>query len=129
MNPGIRYYVGRVLLSLAFGAALLLLGGEWWVAALTAMVTFALFVWIPQSGLFIIDNAQSFTPLRRDERAQAIANVAARNGFAATIIALAAVALIFGARGISMVPVHALNLVLVVGTLTYLATELWQRRR
>jgi hypothetical protein len=129
MTPGIRYYVGRVLLSVAMGAAMLLLGGEWWVAALTAAATFALFIWIPQSGLFIIDNSESFTPLRRDERAQAIVNLAARNGFAVTIIALGAVALIFGARGISTVPVHALNLVLVLGTLTYLATELWQRRR
>jgi 1,4-dihydroxy-2-naphthoate octaprenyltransferase len=125
---GMGYYLSRALISAAFGGLLAMTGSPWWTSALVGAATFALFLWAPLSGRYVVDPARGATALARDERAQAIVGKASRNAFVVTICLVAALTLFYGAINPGDVPVNALGLVLFFGALTYYATDLWLRR-
>ena len=66
--------------------------------------------------------------MQRDERALAISGQAARNGFVVTVMAIAAIALYFGAVTQTAVPILALHLTLTLATFTYFLSDFWMRR-
>jgi hypothetical protein len=119
------YYLSRAAISMAAGGLFVLAGAPWWMAAGIGAVTLAFFIWAPRSGRYSVHPEHGVTALRRDERTQAITDRAARNGFALTMLSLAGLALYFELVASSDVPVSALALVLLVGTVTYFASDLW----
>ena len=122
------YYLSRALISAALGGLLAIAGSPWWAAALVGATTFALFLWAPVSGRYVVNPERGVTALGRDERSQAIVGVASRNAFGVVMSLLAALTLYFGVINPGSVPVHTLNLVLFLGALTYFASDLWLRR-
>ena len=91
-------------------------------------VTLAFFMWAPRSGRYSVRPESGVAALGRDERTQAITNKAARNGFALTMLSGAGLVLYFELVASSDVPVRALALVLLIGTVTHFASDLWFRR-
>ena len=122
------YYVSRAAISIAVGGLFVLAGAPWWMAAGVGVVALAFFMWAPRSGRYAVRHEDGVTALRRDERTQAITNRAARNGFALTMLSLAGLILYFELVAYSDVPVSALALVLLIGTVTHFASDLWFRR-
>ena len=123
-----RYYVSRVVISIAFGALFALTGSPWWMAILTSVVLIALFLYAPRSGRYAVHPELGIMALQRDERTQTITDRAARNAFVVTMLVIAAVTLYFGSISPAGVPVIVLKLVLVLAGLTYFLSDLWLRR-
>jgi hypothetical protein len=125
---GMSYYLSRALISAALGGLIAMTGSPWWTAALVGAATFALFLWAPVSGRYVVGPERGATALGRDERAQTIVGKASRNAFAVVMCLLGALVLYFGVINPGSVPVHVLNLVLFLGALAYFASDLWFRR-
>lgn len=123
-----RYYITRALISLAFGGLFALTGSPWWMAVLTGLIVFALFLWAPRSGRYAVHPELGVTALRRDERTQAINDKAARNGFVVTTLAIAMIAIYFGTITQTDVPILALHLALALAALTYFLSDFLLRR-
>lgn len=123
-----QYYLSRALISAAFGGLFAVTGTPWWIAALTGAGVFALFLWAPRSGRYAVHPERGVTALQRDERTQEITDKAGRNAFIVMAFAVAGLTLYFGSMTLSAVPVRFLSLTLVLGVLTYFATDLWLRR-
>lgn len=128
MTGKTRYYLSRAVLSAAFGSLFALGDGHWWTAALVGTLTFVFFLWAPHSGRYAVHFEYGVTALRRDERTQAINDQAARNAFIVTMLAAGGLVFYFGTIALADVPVHTLNLVLILGMLTYFATDIRLRR-
>ncbi len=123
-----RYYVSRAFVSLAFGALFALSISPWWLGALSGLLVFGFFFWAPHSGRYTVQPERGATAMQRDERALAISGQAARNGFVVTVMAIAAIALYFGAVTQTAVPILALHLTLALATFTYFLSDFWMRR-
>jgi hypothetical protein len=128
MREMTRYYISRAIITAAFGGLLALSGMSWWMAALTGLTIFALFLWAPRSGRYAVHPELGATALRRDERTQVINNKAGRNAFVITALCVAGLIGYYGFTAQGDVPIQALNIVLTVGILTYFATDFWLRR-
>ena len=123
-----RYYLSRAVISIALGGLFALAGAAWWMAVAVGALALAFFIWAPRSGRYAVRPENGATALRRDERTQTITNKAARNGFALTMLSLTALVLYFELVASSEVPVSALALLLLIGTVTHFASDLWFRR-
>lgn len=123
-----RYYISRTLISAAFGGLFVLTGGSWWMAVLAAATAFAFFLWAPRSGRYAVHPKFGATALRHDERTRARRDKAARNAFAVTILAVAAIAVYFGSAAQADVPIAFLSGVIALAALTYFLSDLWLRR-
>ena len=123
-----RYYVSRVVISIAFGGLFALTGSPWWMAILVSAVLIALFLYAPHSGRYAVRPELGVMALQRDERTQTVTDRAARNAFVVTMLVIAAIALYFGPISPAGVPVVALKLTLVLGALTYFLSDFWLRR-
>ncbi len=123
-----RYYVSRVVISLAFGILFALTGSPWWMAVLVSTVLIAAFLYAPHSGRYAVRPELGVMALQRDERTQTVTDRAARNAFVVTMLVIAAMALYFGPISPVGVPVVALKLTLVLGALTYFLSDFLLRR-
>jgi len=110
------------------GGLFVLTGASWWMALLATAAAFAFFLWAPRSGRYAVHPKFGVTALRRDERAQALSNKAARNAFVVTILAVAAIAITFGSIVRTDVPIAFLNGTIALATLTYFLSDVWLRR-
>jgi 1,4-dihydroxy-2-naphthoate octaprenyltransferase len=122
------YIASRAALAAVLAVALYFGGLPWWSAAIAWVATLTFFVWAPGSGRYVVREKGGATPLRRDERAQAVADKAARNAFVATILAVAALTMVYGRVLEGSVPVSALVGVLGLAALTYALSDLCLRR-
>ncbi len=122
------YYVSRAALSALLALALASGGLAWWVAAVMGLAVFAFFLWAPRSGRYAVHPEAGITALRRDERTQGITDRAARNAFVVTMLVIAGAAIYFGSMPGAAMPIDLLNRVLVLGALTYFASDFWYRR-
>jgi hypothetical protein len=123
-----RYYISRVLFSVAFGGLFALTGSPWWMAVLVSAVLIALFLYAPHSGRYAVRPELGVAALQRDERTQAITDRAARNAFVVTALVIAGITIYYGTILSASVPVAALQLTLAVAALTYFVSDLWLRR-
>jgi uncharacterized membrane protein len=123
-----RYYVSRVVISLAFGGLFALTGSSWWMAVLVSAVLIALFLYAPHSGRYAVHPELGVMALQRDERTQTVTDRAARNAFVVTMLVIAAMAVYFGSISPAGVPVVALKLTLVLGALAYFLSDFLLRR-
>lgn len=123
-----RYYVSRAIVSIAFGGLFVFTGSPWWVGLLIAVLTFGWFLYAPRSGRYAVHPELGATALRRDERTQAINDRSARNAFIVVMLAIAGLALYFGASAAAQVPLVVLQWTLILGVVTYFISDLIQRR-
>jgi len=123
-----RYYISRILVSVAFGGLFALTGSPWWMAVLTSIVLIALFLYAPHSGRYAVHPGLGVMALQRDERTQTVTDRAARNAFVVTMLIIAGITIYFGSILMASVPIVALKLVLAVAALTYFLSDFWLRR-
>ncbi len=128
MTSTFAYYVTRALVSAALGIVFALAGVPWWGALIVAVGAFALFVWAPRSGRYLVQPKGGATPLRHDERTAAVRNQAARNGFVGVMLALAAATLYFGLIVPGDIPVGVASVTLALGVAIYFVSDYWLRR-
>lgn len=128
MNAMSRYYLSRALFCVVFGGLFRLAGWPWWLAILAGVVPFAIFLWLPRSGRYVVRPELGATALRRDERTQRIADRAMRNAGMVTMLAIAGVGIYFGLIAPANVPVAVLNFVLLLGILVYWVSDFRMRR-
>ncbi len=95
---------------------------------LVGVVAFGWFLIAPHIGRYAVHPEYGVTALRRDERAQAINDRAARNAFVVCMLAAAAVAIYYEAFAAASVPVDVLKWLLVLGAVAYYASDFWLRR-
>ena len=122
------YYASRALFAAALGAVLVLGGSAWWMGAAAGTLALAWFLVAPHIGRYTVHPDYGATALRRDERGAAINSFAARNGFVVSMLAIAGIIIYAGAFSTDGVPAVALQWLLVVGVVTYYASDFWLRR-
>ena len=125
MSP---YYLSRIILSTAFGLLLFITGSPFWMVILISGFILAYFLWAPHSGRYSVHPELGVTALRRDERTQAINDKAARNAFIVSMLTVGAIAIYFGLFGAINISISVLNIVLIIGVLTYFVSDLWLRK-
>jgi hypothetical protein len=118
----IPYYVSRAVLSALLGAAFVLGGQPWWLGVLMAAVLFAGFLWYAHSGRYAIDPSTPLTPLRRDERGNAIRDRAVVWAVVVGGVLFAALSL---AGTVFQVTIAAGSLAMLSGVITYFAVTNW----
>ena len=124
----IPYYLSRIILSAAFGLLLFITGSPFWMVILISGLILAYFLWAPHSGRYSVHPDLGVTALRRDERTQAINDKAARNAFIVSMLTVGAIAIYFGLFGAINISISVLNIVLIIGVLTYFVSDLWLRK-
>jgi fatty acid desaturase len=122
------YYLSRTVLSLAFGLLLFATGSSIWSALLLSGLILVLFLWAPHSGRYSVHPEFAITPLRRDERTQAINDKAARNAFVVSMLLIALITIYTGATGAPAISLRLIKLVPAIGALTYFVSDAWLRK-
>jgi hypothetical protein len=122
------YYVSRGLIAVALGSILLLGGSPWWVSIGMGGLAMVWFLFAPRLGRYAVHPEHGVTALRRDERAEAINNAAARNAFVASMLALGAVIIYARVAAADAVAILVLEAILLIGVLVYDASDFWMRR-
>jgi hypothetical protein len=122
------YYVSRAIVSIAFGGLFYLSGNSLWTAILISSVVFAWFLWAPHSGRYTVHPELGITALHRDEHTQQINDHAARNAFVVLGMAIAILSIYFGSVLRTDIPVRFVNYVLILGALTYFASDFQLRK-
>jgi hypothetical protein len=123
-----RYYVSRLVVVAVAVALLVLAELPWWIAAVAGVLMLGFFVWAPRGGRYVTRRQPGVTALRRDERTQAVANKASRNGFVALMLTAGAVAIYWGVVAETDVPAFVLYLLVALGWLVYFISDFWLRR-
>ena len=121
------YYVSRAIISIAFGA-LFAAGSTWWTGILVGALAFAWFLLAPHIGRYSVHPEFGITALRRDERAQAINDKAARNAFVISMLTLGGIIVYFGTFAVTSVPIAVFKWLLILGALIYYASDFWLRK-
>lgn len=122
------YYLSRTILSIAWGILLFVTGSPIWKAMLIGGLILALFLWAPHSGRYSVHPEFGITALRRDERTQVINDRAARNAFIVSMLTIGAIGVYFGLFGVINISIGVIKIVLIIGTITYFASDLWLRK-
>jgi Ca2+/Na+ antiporter len=124
----VPYIASRAALAAVLAVALYFGGLPWWSAALAGGLALAYFLWAPRSGRYVVRDQDGAAPLRRDERSQTVTDKSARNGFVVTVLAVAALTMVYGRVLEDSVPVSALVGVLGLAAATYALSDLFLRR-
>ena len=122
------YIASRAVVAAVLAVALYFGGLSWWSAALAWVATLTFFLWAPGSGRYVVRDKDGAAPLRRDERSQTVADKSARNAFVVTVLAVAALTMVYGRVLEDSVPVSALVGVLGLAALTYALSDPFLRR-
>ncbi len=122
------YYISRTMISIAFGALFVLTGSPWWTGVLVGALTIAWFLLAPHIGRYSVHPEFGVTALRRDERAQAINDKAARNAFVVSMSAMAGIIVYFGTLSSTGVPSAVFKWILILGVVVYYVSDFWLRR-
>ncbi|MEJ2287528.1 MAG: hypothetical protein P8Y02_02595 [Deinococcales bacterium] len=126
MTMSFRYLATRLVVATALALFAGLATGNAYVAGALGGVAFVALVVVRRSGRYL--ETSDGAVLQRDERGRSIADRAARNGFVVLVLATAALSLASHALGRSTVSVTLVEAALALGALTWLASDLWQRR-
>jgi hypothetical protein len=123
-----RYYMSRAVLSIAFGGLVYLVSGYPLAGLLGAVLAFLTFVYLPRSGRYRVDPQKGATALYRDEWTQGISQRSGRNAWVVVTIVGSGLVLYYGLLSPRDVPVSLLGAVLMIGWLTYVASDYWMRK-
>ncbi len=126
MKASIPYLLTRWTAAAVLGLLAGLATGSWYLGGLFGGVAFVALLVLRRSGRYL--GTPQGAVLARDERGRTIADRAARNGFAVMMLTLAAVAVAWHALGRSAVPLPWIDALLALAGVTWLASDLWQRR-
>ena len=121
------YYVTRLAMVGVWLVVATIGGLPLWASAVPAAGMIAYFLWLPRGGRFVVREDQALTPMRRDERGEAINARAAKWALVVEtlLVGVATVwAALAGQTGVSA----ALGLVQVATWLTYLVAQTWLSR-
>jgi hypothetical protein len=129
MTDMMRYYGSRAVVTALVVALFLLAGSVWWLAAGAGALVLTFFLLAPRSGRYVMKAEAGATALRHDERTQAVANKAGRNGFIALMLAAGAVGVYWGSVAKTGVPASVLGLLVSLGWAVYFVSDFWLRRR
>jgi hypothetical protein len=129
MKSMTSYYLSRALLAILFSILFVSAGAPWWSGILAGIAAMAYFIWVPKSGRFTVKDEGGIAPLRRDERGQDINNKSARNALIISVLALACVSLYYSNVAQTDVPVHILDLIVLLAVASYFISDIWLRRR
>ena len=122
------YIASRAVVAAVLAVALYFGGLPWWSAVLAGGLALAYFLWAHGSGRYVVREKGGAAPLRRDERSQTVADKSARNAFVVTVLAVAALTMVYGRVLEDSVPVSALVGVLGLAALTYALSDPFLRR-
>ena len=122
------YYLSRALIAVAIATILLVGGSPWWVSIGVGGLIMIWFLLAPRLGRYAVHPEHGVTALRRDERAEAINNTAARNAFVVSMLAVGALIVYARAAAWDGVEITLLEGILVLGVLVYYASDFWLRR-
>ncbi len=121
-----RYVATRLLVAVVLAVLAGAVSGSAYVAGMFGGLIFVVLLVARRSGRYLTTGDGAV--LRRDERGREIADRAARSGFVVLVLATGALALVYHALGRAAVPVGLLEGALALGALSWLASDLWQRR-
>jgi hypothetical protein len=124
----LAYFVLRLAIAATLGYALVLGGLVWWLGLIVAALAALFFVLAPRSGRYLVHSQGGPTPLRRDERSQAIVLRAARNAFAVIVLAVGGLTIAYGSFLKQSVPVNALAAALGLAVSVYALSDIRLRR-
>ncbi len=122
------YYLSRAIVSIVFAGVFYFSGSTWWMAILVGSIAFAWFLIAPHIGRYTVHPEFGIIALRRDEHSQQINDHAARNGFVILGIAVAILSIYFGTFLQTDIPARILNYALILGVVTYFATDFRLRK-
>ena len=122
------YYISRAIVSMAFGALFVLTGSPWWTGVLVGMLAIAWFLLAPHIGRYSVHPEFGVTALRRDERAQAINDKAARNAFVVNMLAIGGIVIYFGSLALTNAPIAVFKWILILGVVVFYVSDFWLRR-
>lgn len=126
MRASIPYLLTRWAAAAVLGLLAGLATGSWYLGGLFGGVALVALLVLRRSGRYL--GTPQGAVLARDERGRTIADRAARNGFVVLMLTLAAVAVAGHALGRSAVPLPWIDALLALAGVTWLASDLWQRR-
>lgn len=122
------YYITRGILCLAMGGLAYLLSDSLLIGALTAMLPFGLFLYLPHSGRYKVFPQEGATALRRDEFTQSINQRSGLYAWVVVEVAGAALVLYYSLISPGDIPVGMLGLLLLAGLATYYLSDFILRR-
>jgi hypothetical protein len=122
------YYLTRAIIAVTIGGILLAGGSPWWISIGIAGLVMIWFFVAPRLGRYAVHPEYGVTALRRDERAEAINNAAARNAFVVSMLAIGGVIIYVRAAASDGIPTTVLKAILLLGVLVYYASDFWLRR-
>jgi hypothetical protein len=128
MKEYLPYYLGRAVVSAAFGALVAIAGAPWWGAVIAGIVLFGLFIWAVRSGRYVVRPEHGVTALRTDEYTRAIRDRATRYAFVAIMLVLGGIALYYEFIAHATVPVSVVGGVIFLGWIVYFLSDVWSRR-
>jgi hypothetical protein len=122
------YILSRGLLSVVFGVVIYLISRSWWLGALSAVLIFSLFLYLPRSGRYRVKPERGVTALQRDEWTERVNDKAGRNAWVVVALLGSLAILYYGLISPGDIPVNILALVIFAGIAAYYLTDLWLRR-
>ncbi len=128
MSIRLKYVLTRLPIVVALALLAALAGGSVWLVGAVAGAAGAAIALVPGGGRYGVRSGPRGVALERDERGRLIADRAARNGFVVVVVALGAASIVLHASGRSVVPGYLLDLILAAGVLTWMGSDLLQRR-
>ena len=130
MRSSLRwYYVTRGLMIVVWIGLLALLGTPREFILVGAIMMTAFYLWLPRSGRYVIHADKPFSPLRRDEREQAISLRAAAYAFVALLLPLAGAVLMAGLRDQDTLSTDLVSSIIAIGMVVWFAANYWLGRR
>jgi len=123
-----KYYISRGFLSLIMGVIVYLISTSVWIAALSAVSVFVVFVLLSRSGRYKVKPEKGVAALQRDEWTQGINEKAGRNAWVIVAVMGSLTVLYYSVISPGDVPVFILGILLLLGLLTYYVSDFWLRR-
>jgi hypothetical protein len=119
------YYISRGLIAILFGLLIYWFGGSILAGVLSTAAILAVFIYLPRSGRYRVDPEKGVAPLRRDDWSQYVNQ---RSGlYAWVVVSITGGALVFyyGLISPGNVPLGVMGALLLLGVLTYYASDFW----
>jgi hypothetical protein len=122
------YYLSRLAIVALWLVAATVGGLPPWASVLPAAAMIGYFVWVPLSGRYVVHQDRPLTPMRRDERSQAVTYRAVAWAFTVQMLLLG-FGIVWATLSRQEQLGAILGFILATGMLTYLVAQGWLSRR